>query len=82
MRFNSSVTNISKALLPSGNEGPKGEAGPAGPKGDAGQAGEAGVGVPAGGTVGQVITKTGDNDFATAWQDVTVTNANFDGGFF
>lgn len=82
MRFNSSVTNISKALLPSGNEGPKGDAGPAGPKGDAGDAGQAGVGVPAGGTVGQVITKTGDNDFATAWQDVAVSNVIIHGGFF
>lgn len=82
MRFNSSVTNISKALLPSGNEGPAGQTGPAGETGPKGEAGQAGVGVPAGGTVGQVITKTGDNDFATAWQDVTATNANFDGGFF
>jgi hypothetical protein len=33
--------------------------------------------VPAGGTTGQIITKTSATDFATAWQDPAVTLAAF-----
>jgi len=46
--------------------------GPAGPPGAdstvPGPAGPAGVGVPAGGTANQVLTKTSATDYATAWQ--------------
>lgn len=42
-------------------------AGPAGPAGAAGTAGAAGVGLPAGGTTGQVPAKTSNADFAIAW---------------
>jgi hypothetical protein len=41
-----------------------GETGPAGP---AGETGPAGVGVPAGGAIGQVIGKTGEEDYETGW---------------
>lgn len=55
-----------------GPEGPKGDTGaqgPQGPKGDSGDTGPqgpAGVGVPSGGTAGQVLSKTEDG---TAWTD-------------
>ena len=57
---------------PPGPQGPKGdtgEPGPQGPKGDAGDTGPqgpAGVGVPSGGTAGQILSKTADG---TAWTD-------------
>jgi hypothetical protein len=36
-----------------------------------GNAGPSGVGVPTGGTDGQVLTKTSATDYATAWEDAT-----------
>jgi len=45
----------------SGPPGPQGPAGPAGP------AGSPGVGVPAGGSTGQVLTKSSATDYATVW---------------
>jgi len=45
----------------SGPPGPQGPAGPAGPSG------APGVGVPAGGTTGQVLTKSSATDYATVW---------------
>ena len=39
--------------------------------GGTGPAGPVGPGVPAGGTTGQVLTKTSGTDYATAWQPVT-----------
>lgn len=50
-----------------GETGPAGPAGPAGPTGPAGADGADGVGVPAGGTTGQVLTKTSSTDYATEW---------------
>lgn len=52
---------------PQGATGPAGSAGPAGPAGPAGTNGTNGVGVPAGGTTGQVLAKTSNANFATAW---------------
>lgn len=54
-----------------GREGSAGERGPRGPMGYTGPAGPAGVGVPEGGTTGQVLAKTSDTDFATDWVDQT-----------
>ena len=54
---------------PTGAKGDPGPPGPQGPKGDAGDTGPqgpAGVGVPSGGTEGQVLSKTADG---TAWTD-------------
>ena len=54
---------------PTGAKGDTGPQGPRGPKGDAGDTGPqgpAGVGVPSGGTAGQVLSKTEDG---TAWTD-------------
>src|SRR5262252_8462407 len=41
--------------------------GPPGPQGRVGPAGPAGVGVPAGGTTGQVLQKASSADYATLW---------------
>ena len=54
---------------PAGETGPQGETGPTGPQGMQGiqgPPGPAGEGVPAGGTAGQVLTKTASG---TAWQN-------------
>lgn len=39
--------------------------------GGRGPIGEPGVGVPAGGTTNQYLSKTSDTDYATSWADVT-----------
>lgn len=49
---------------PQGLKGDKGDTGAPGAKGDTGAAG---VGVPAGGTAGQVLTKTSGADYAADW---------------
>ena len=54
---------------PTGAKGDAGQQGPQGPKGDTGDPGPQGppgVGVPSGGTAGQVLSKTADG---TAWTD-------------
>lgn len=50
-----------------GPEGPQGETGPQGPTGPAGEDGTDGVGVPEGGTAGQVLAKASSADFDTEW---------------
>lgn len=55
---------------PKGDPGEQGPEGPQGPKGDPGEQGPAGQGVPAGGTTGQVLRKTSDNDYETEWEAV------------
>ena len=52
-----------------GDPGPEGPQGPKGDPGEQGQQGNPGVGVPAGGTVGQVLVKSGTGDYETEWQD-------------
>lgn len=49
-----------------GPQGPKGDTGAKGETGPRGEQGPAGVGVPSGGTAGQVLSKTADG---TAWTD-------------
>lgn len=51
--------------------GPQGEPGPEGPQGPQGGDGPAGVGVPVGGTTGQVLAKISATNYATAWVDQT-----------
>ena len=59
---------------PPGEQGPQGEQGPPGTNGTNGTNGADGAdgadgqGVPAGGDVGQVLTKSGSGDFETAWE--------------
>jgi len=59
-----------------GIQGPKGDTGSAGPKGDPGDRGtdgingidgQDGVGVPTGGSTGQILAKNSDNPFDTEW---------------
>jgi hypothetical protein len=50
-----------------GSAGPAGPAGATGPAGAAGAAGAAGVGVPVGGSTGQVLKKNSATDFDTGW---------------
>ena len=60
---------------PQGVQGPKGEQGATGPQGPQGiqgpqgQAGAAGVGVPSGGTTGQVLAKSSATNYDTEWID-------------
>jgi hypothetical protein len=51
--------------------GTAGPPGPTGPTGPAGPIGPAGPGVPAGGTTGQVLTKTSGTDYATSWTTIS-----------
>lgn len=52
---------------PQGATGPTGATGATGPQGPQGPAGADGVGVPVGGTTGQVLAKTSATDYATGW---------------
>ena len=51
-----------------GSQGPKGDPGAPGVPGATGAQGPAGLGVPTGGTSGQVLTKTSSTDYAASWQ--------------
>jgi hypothetical protein len=50
-----------------------GATGPAGPTGPTGPAGASGVGVPAGGTAGQFLSKSSNADYATGWTTLSLT---------
>lgn len=66
---------------PQGATGPQGETGPQGATGAIGPQGPAGadgVGVPTGGTTGQVLAKTSDSDFDTEWVDQNGGGDGFD----
>jgi hypothetical protein len=52
--------------------GAPGPQGPAGPQGNPGPQGQPGVGVPTGGSIGQLLTKTGAPDFATGWTTLSL----------
>ena len=52
---------------PAGPQGPTGPQGVQGIQGETGPAGADGVGVPSGGTQGQVLTKASGTDFDTEW---------------
>ncbi len=54
-----------------GGSGPAGATGPAGPTGATGATGAAGVGVPAGGSTGQALTKVSGTDYDTHWSTVS-----------
>lgn len=54
---------------PIGETGPQGPAGPKGDVGPQGPQGDPGVGVPTGGSTGQVLAKSSDSDYATQWVD-------------
>lgn len=54
---------------PAGEKGDKGDPGDIGPEGPAGSPGSPGVGVPTGGTTGQILAKDTDTDYDTEWID-------------
>lgn len=54
---------------PQGEPGKDGEQGPAGQDGEQGPQGEPGVGVPIGGTIGQILSKFSNDDYDTTWID-------------
>lgn len=55
---------------PKGDKGDTGDTGPAGPAGPTGSQGPAGVGVPTGGTEGQVLAKKSGTNYDTEWVDM------------
>lgn len=65
-----------------GIQGEKGETGATGPQGPQGEQGDPGVGVPSGGTAGQVLTKSSGSDYDTEWTNPsggTVTDVQVNG---
>lgn len=53
-----------------GEKGDKGDPGEKGDKGEQGEKGEPGAGIIPGGTTGQYLRKSSDEDYATEWADV------------
>lgn len=58
------ATGATGATGPQGETGP---AGPTGPQGPQGEKGDDGVGIPSGGTTGQVLKKASGTDYDTEW---------------
>jgi hypothetical protein len=56
-----------------GPQGPAGNPGATGPQGQQGEPGAPGVGVPAGGTAGQFLTKIDGTNYNTDWTTVNLT---------
>lgn len=56
-----------------GTPGAQGPAGPQGPQGPTGAPGADGVGIPAGGTTGQLLAKQTNNDFESEWIDPPIS---------
>jgi hypothetical protein len=68
--FNSLIAGtLSGTVATPGATGP---AGPAGPTGPTGAQGIPGVGVPAGGSTGQFLTKSSNLDYATGWSTLSL----------
>jgi hypothetical protein len=61
------ATGATGAAGPAGATGATGAAGPEGPAGPAGEDGNNGVGVPVGGSEGQVLIKASGDDYDTEW---------------
>jgi hypothetical protein len=58
----------------SGTVATPGATGPAGPAGPAGPQGIPGVGVPAGGLTGQILSKSSNLDYSTAWTTISLSD--------
>lgn len=63
------VSNKIHFVAEQGPQGIQGEQGPQGLTGNTGPQGDDGVGVPAGGTTGQLLAKNSGTDFDTEWVD-------------
>ncbi|RTQ53408.1 hypothetical protein EJV47_01310 [Hymenobacter gummosus] len=59
-----------------GPQGDAGDTGATGATGTTGPQGDAGLGVPAGGTAGQVLTKVDATDYNTAWRTASASGSN------
>jgi hypothetical protein len=57
-----------------GEPGQQGERGEKGEKGEQGESGSTGIGVPTGGTTGQVLQKASSADHDTAWKTLTAAD--------
>jgi hypothetical protein len=68
----SNVTGPTGPIGPTGATGPAstalGPTGPAGPEGPTGPRGDAGIGLLEGGTTGQALVKSSDDDYDTEWK--------------
>jgi hypothetical protein len=73
-----SLTGADGAPGPAGAAGVAGPTGAKGDKGDTGAGGAAGPGVPAGGTIGQVLAKIDGADFNDHWIDPPATGPAID----
>ncbi len=84
------LTGATGAIGPAGPKGDTGSVGPAGPIGETGPAGsqgpkgDPGVGVPVGGSAGQVLTKVSATNYDSSWQtpaaaEAAATAAEFNG---
>ena len=76
------IQGIQGNVGPQGAQGERGIQGNTGPRGEQGIQGEAGVGVPAGGTTGQVLAKVDGDDYHTEWVNQTGGSGNVDLGKF
>jgi len=63
------IIDVPGAVGPIGPQGPAGSTGAEGPDGPVGPAGPAGIGIPIGGTIGQILAKIDGTDFNTEWID-------------
>lgn len=68
-----SVDGTATGVVPGTLSGSIGVPGPAGPTGPQGPAGAAGVGVPAGGTAGQFLTKIDGTNYNTDWTTINLS---------
>lgn len=68
--WSSGITFTTGPQGPVGPQGVQGPQGPQGVEGPQGPVGPAGMGVPAGGTAGQVLVKNTSTDYDTSWQTV------------
>src|SRR5690625_515696 len=70
------VVEVAEAVGPRGPKGNPGPPGERGPAGEPGAKGDPGVGVPTGGTVGEVLVKKSGTDFDTEWAPAGVVSVN------
>lgn len=70
------VVEVAEAVGPRGPKGNPGPPGERGPAGEPGAKGEPGVGVPTGGTVGEVLVKKSGTDFDAEWAPAGVVSVN------
>ena len=78
IKQNGQWVDIPGLVGPQGATGPQGPAGPAGKDGANGQNGAPGVGVPTGGSSGQILAKNSGTDYDTKWIDAPTQSSSED----